>query len=122
MDEARNYEVGYGKPPTHSRFKKGTSGNPKGRRPKSSNVDKLMDEELDRKITVHENGKSARITLRQFIIKRHIRNAMEGDARAINHVLEFMRTRSKPDPFDLEPADEEALKVFIENRAHTEEK
>jgi hypothetical protein len=25
-----DYEVGYGKPPKHSRFRKGQSGNPKG--------------------------------------------------------------------------------------------
>jgi hypothetical protein len=30
-----NYEMGYGKPPVHSRFKKGPSGNPRGPRPKS---------------------------------------------------------------------------------------
>ena len=30
MRKQGNYEVGYGKPPLHSRFKKGQSGNPKG--------------------------------------------------------------------------------------------
>ena len=27
----RDYEVGYGKPSAHTRFRKGQSGNPKGR-------------------------------------------------------------------------------------------
>jgi hypothetical protein len=27
-DNERDYEVGYGKPPCHTRFKKGQSGNP----------------------------------------------------------------------------------------------
>lgn len=27
-----SYEVGYGKPPAHSRFRKGQSGNPRGAR------------------------------------------------------------------------------------------
>ena len=31
VEEAEQYSVGYGKPPVHSRFKKGQSGNPKGR-------------------------------------------------------------------------------------------
>ena len=26
-----NYAVGYGRPPSHSRFRKGVSGNPRGR-------------------------------------------------------------------------------------------
>ncbi len=30
-DEKRDDEVGYGKPPRHTRFKKGQSGNPSGR-------------------------------------------------------------------------------------------
>ena len=30
-ENTRGYEVGYGKPPKHTRFKKGQSGNPKGR-------------------------------------------------------------------------------------------
>ena len=29
--EPGSYEVGYGKPPKHTQFKKGQSGNPKGR-------------------------------------------------------------------------------------------
>jgi hypothetical protein len=32
----RDYEIGRGKPPVHSRFKKGQSGNPRGPRPKKS--------------------------------------------------------------------------------------
>jgi hypothetical protein len=31
----RDYHVGRGKPPVHSRFKKGQSGDPRGPRPKS---------------------------------------------------------------------------------------
>ncbi|HET9530513.1 MAG TPA: DUF5681 domain-containing protein [Blastocatellia bacterium] len=30
MRKQGNYDVGYGKPPVHTRFKKGQSGNPKG--------------------------------------------------------------------------------------------
>jgi hypothetical protein len=32
-DNERDYEVGYGKPPRHTRFKSGQSGNPRGRPP-----------------------------------------------------------------------------------------
>jgi hypothetical protein len=33
-ENKRDYPVGRGKPPVHTRFKKGQSGNPRGRRPK----------------------------------------------------------------------------------------
>ena len=36
------YEVGYGKPPRHTRFPKGRSGNPKGRPPRSKNIGALL--------------------------------------------------------------------------------
>ena len=39
QDEA--YAVGWGKPPRHTRFKKGQSGNPKGRPPGSKNMNTL---------------------------------------------------------------------------------
>ena len=38
---AEKYEVGYGKPPSASRFKKGMSGNPKGRPPGRRNLEAL---------------------------------------------------------------------------------
>ena len=34
-EDKRDYEVGRGKPPVHTRFKKGQSGNPRGPRPKN---------------------------------------------------------------------------------------
>ena len=34
-ENKRDYEVGRGKPPVHTRFKKGQSGNPRGPRPKN---------------------------------------------------------------------------------------
>ena len=36
-DDERDYEVGYAKPPEHTRFVKGQSGNPRGRAPGAKN-------------------------------------------------------------------------------------
>jgi Family of unknown function (DUF5681) len=52
----RNYDVGYGKPPLHSRFKKGRSGNPHGRPKGSSNMSTLLDHALNEQVVVSENG------------------------------------------------------------------
>ena len=40
--DGRGYEVGYGKPPKATRFKKGQSGNPKGRPRRQKTLGRLL--------------------------------------------------------------------------------
>ena len=49
-------DVGYGKPPLHSRFQKGKSGNAKGRPKGSCNTLKLLNDVLEQKITIVQEG------------------------------------------------------------------
>jgi hypothetical protein len=44
-ENKRDYPVGRGKPPVHTRFKKGQSGNPRG--PRAKNLPALWIEALD---------------------------------------------------------------------------
>ena len=78
-----DYEVGYGKPPKHSRFKKGQSGNPRGRPPKSRNFSTDLRQELESPITVRESGALREITRQQAVIKRVVEKALAGDLKAI---------------------------------------
>jgi len=68
-DNERHYEVGYGKPPRHTRFKKGQSGNPRGRPCGSKNLSSLLSEALNEPVIVAENGRRRKISKRQAIIK-----------------------------------------------------
>ena len=52
-DDERDYEVGYGKPPRHTRFELGRSGNPRGRI--EEHLD-LLSEALKEPVIVVENG------------------------------------------------------------------
>ena len=53
-EKKRDYEVGRGKPPVHTRFKKGQSGNPRGPRPK--NLPALLIEALKRSLAQESEG------------------------------------------------------------------
>ena len=46
-DDKDDYQVGYGKPPDHSRFVKGQSGNPRGRPPGAQNMKTLLTKALN---------------------------------------------------------------------------
>ena len=53
-DDESAYAVGYGKPPRHSRFEPGQSGNPRGRPPGSKNLSSLLKKALDEPVIVVE--------------------------------------------------------------------
>jgi Family of unknown function (DUF5681) len=86
----RDYAVGYGKPPKHSQFKKGQSGNPKGRRQRRpKKIQTILNEVLNRKIRAVEAGTSRRMTIREVIITQLAAKAVKCDIAAINLLLAF---------------------------------
>jgi Family of unknown function (DUF5681) len=84
-----DYEVGYKKPPNHSRFQAGQSGNPKGRPAGSKSVKTLIERELGTKVTVREGGRVVELTKRELLVKHMIKRAIEGDHRAQQTLLKL---------------------------------
>src|SRR5438874_2364600 len=80
------YSVGYGKPPLHSRFKKGHSGNPVGRRKGTLNFSTVLSAALNRMIVVNENGTRRKLSKLQVLIEQLVNQAAKGDQRAITQV------------------------------------
>jgi hypothetical protein len=90
-NNGHDYEVGYGKPPRNTQFKKGQSGNPRGRPPGSKNLATLVSVALNEPVIVVENGGRKKITKREAIIKQLVNRSTKADWRAIKILLEIVR-------------------------------
>jgi hypothetical protein len=82
-----DYKVGYGKPPKSGQFKRGKSGNPKGRPRGSLKLATDLAAELNEQITVREDGKARRVSKQRALIKSLMAKALQGDVRANAAVL-----------------------------------
>src|SRR5207237_9870885 len=90
-EDRRDYEVGYGKPPQHTRFAKGQSGNPRGRRPGAQNFTTLLREALNEPVIVTENGGRRKVSKRQAIVTQLVNRSATADFRAIKIPPDLLR-------------------------------
>ncbi|MDU8912500.1 DUF5681 domain-containing protein [Aestuariicoccus sp. MJ-SS9] len=79
--------VGYGNPPKHSRFKPGQSGNPGGRPKGSKSFKSVLQDELDREVSLSEQGVVSKVTKMEALAKRLVGDALSGDPRALAELL-----------------------------------
>jgi hypothetical protein len=82
---------GHGHPPKHTQFKKGQSGNPKGRPKKVSSFKADLAAELQEKLSLTENGKERKISKQRAFCKTLVAAAIKKDIRAVNALLACMR-------------------------------
>ena len=115
-----SYEIGYRRPPPSGRFKKGTSGNPRGRPKGSSNFQALLEKELAQKIVVTEGGKKKSLTRLQAMVKRLVAGALQGDQKQLLALVEILRrmgSLAPEDPEHLLPDNYEAiLDAYVDSR------
>ena len=114
--EKADYAVGYGRPPEHTRFRKGRSGNPKGRPRHARNLHTELLEELSEEIQVKEGGRTVRVTKLRALLKAAIGKAASGDMRALALILDKAALLGAADPeaseTDEAPEDAAILEAF----------
>jgi Family of unknown function (DUF5681) len=84
--------VGYGRPPVHTQFKKGQSGNPKGRRKGQRNVHTVVDEALSQRITIREGNRTRSVTKLDAVILTMVSAALKGDTKAQAQLITLLRS------------------------------
>jgi len=77
-----SYTVGYKRPPQHTRFQPGVSGNPSGRRKGSKNIRSIFEKILGEEISLREGSTTKKITKAEAIVRSMVIGAMKGDPRS----------------------------------------
>src|SRR5439155_19699892 len=80
---ASDYEIGYGRPPAATRFQPGQSGNPRGRPKGARSIGQMLQQALNRRVPVHENGRERRIRLQDAIIQGLVNDAARRNHNAL---------------------------------------
>ena len=83
-------QVGFGRPPVHSRFRKGCSGNAKGRPKGRKNLRTELTEVLQERITVTEGDRKVTMSKQCALFKTLVARALKGDPRSATTLINIM--------------------------------
>ncbi len=83
-------QVGYGKPPKHSQFKKGKSGNPKGR-PSNKVLHVMAEEILNEKVTLTIGGEKVEMTKKEAFFQQLVNESMKGKSAATKNLIYLLK-------------------------------
>lgn len=85
--------VGYGKPPKHTQFKKGKSGNPKGR-PPNKVLHTIVEETLNEMVTIQIGGNKVEMTKKEAFIQQLMNESMKGKSTATKNLIYLLKNLS----------------------------
>jgi hypothetical protein len=119
-DDEHDYKVGPGRPPLHTRFRKGQSGNPGGRSKK--NLPALLADALNEPVFVTIDGERRKITKREAVVHQLVNKSTTADLRATKMLFDMMKDAEQragvdappPEPRPLDAADKEVAEQLVE--------
>ena len=89
--------VGYKHPPVKYRWQKGQTGNLHGRPKKDESFRAIAERELKKEVSLKENGRIRRVSLKVAIVKRCLADAAQGRIRNLEFILKVLN-QSSPAP------------------------
>lgn len=83
----KSYDVGYGKTPKSTRFKKGRSGNPRGRSRGAENIIAIFKRIVSKRVKVRDGDKTETMTLAEAVIFRNYKAALHKNSVAMSNIF-----------------------------------
>ena len=117
--------IGYKRPPVATRWKKGQSGNPSGKKKGTPDLKSDLVAELAEIIQINEGGASRRITKQRALLKALAARGIQGDARAANLMLKLIERVLEPEQSPPPPSrpvsaeDEAILEAYLQRQKRT---
>jgi hypothetical protein len=109
-----DHDVGYRRPPTHTRFRSGVSGNPSGRPKRRPTFRAVLLDELAAPTAA--GGAEPRVSKLQALVRTLVAAAISGDAKAQALLLAAITRIGEADeeePVSLSPDDREILDAYV---------
>lgn len=112
-----DYDVGRAKPPKHTQFKKGESGNKAGRPKGSKNLSTLIMEAAHGQVTATIDGKKRKISKVQATTMQLATKAAAGDPKAMLKFLDWVdeiearAAAARPSQYPVSSVDIEVIKA-----------
>lgn len=114
MDDRDDYDVGYGKPPKHTRFRKGQSGNPAGKKRPREAPGQIWQRLLQETVTVTENGRKRVMSKLELVLSQMINKAASGNEKHVKFFLEMTsRFPTEASTWSLDRDDEKFLEEYV---------
>jgi uncharacterized 2Fe-2S/4Fe-4S cluster protein (DUF4445 family) len=86
------HEIGYGKPPKASQFRKGRTGNPRGKRQGEENTISAFKRIVSRRVKINDGEQVRTITLAEAVILKNYHAALQKNPFAMSNIFRLAET------------------------------
>jgi hypothetical protein len=82
-----SYNVGYGKPPKANRFRKGRTGNPRGKRKGEENIISAFKRHVLKRVKIRDGERLRTISVAEAVILKNLNAALQKDPFAMGNIF-----------------------------------